>query len=177
MGRKRIKKAKASFTLREIFLSYPFKDKEDLFRNDGQYYFPNDQIISDHNFSLTYKQFNSIASALLEEIKIYLLSGKVIKLPKTLGTISFKKIKLKKKVIDWKLTNELYGDHNKISDDKKRVYIKNRHSGGFTAMLIWDKGRFKNKSFIKFSMAKVWKKSLAQAMYSDTSIIYNFLRV
>jgi len=107
---------------------------------------------------------------LSQEIK----NGYIFNLFSQLGKIYIKKFKPKNKAIDWKLTNEYYGKHNKLAnkEDKKYIYHVNNHTFGWSGRWYWDKkdNNFKNKTLYKFEPTRENSRSLAKLIKSKNII-------
>jgi hypothetical protein len=81
------------------------------------------------------EQYKKILKRFGEELAYELIStGDNVVLPSKLGTMQIVKFKRKKKVIDPKRTNEVYGDYNddKPISEKKFVYFNDRITGGYS---------------------------------------------
>lgn len=114
-----------------------------------------------------------IAIEIFQEVFKQLLEGKRIKLPNRLGHLELRKYRTKK--IDWELTNQIYGEHNtQFSEDKKFIYHKNYHTGGYNVLLFWDKkeAMFINKNIFKLKLVRGLNRLLASHFKKDASAIY-----
>lgn len=149
---------KIRVTLTDIFKTYPYKKKQGgVLENAGPLYFPKNEIVEDHKFSLTRQEFMEIANVLFRKRFEDLLEGQRIKLPSRSGHLELFKYRPKKPSIDFKATKEIYGEHNKNNpNDKKVIYHKNYHTNGYKPLLKWDKRKavFKNKQIYKFDLVR-----------------------
>lgn len=168
--------SKKKISISDFFKSYPYKAKDKGVYKDC--YIPKYEIVDNHKFSITRKEYLEITkiffSVLLFE---YLIWGKLYKLPHMFGTLCFNKCKnlnTNKKNIDFNATKQVYGEWNKNNpNDKKTIYHKNYHSQGYGVYLKWDKkdAFFGNKYATLFTLAKRQKLKLAQLLKENPQII------
>jgi len=153
MPRKRKKK---SITLQNIYYTYPHRYNEK------------------NKFYCTEKQYKEISRDFFELISELIINdGFVFKLPVRIGEISVVKFRSKKKSIDWKLTNLLYGEENKVSEEKKRVYHNNYHSEGYAARWWWDCSRWlKYNQLYRFKPTRYNNRYLTKKIKDDNTIIH-----
>lgn len=146
MGRKRKKK---NITLENIYHTYNYRHAE-----RSKYYCT----------KTDYKKISLLFFKLLS--KEIIDNGYVFKMPNRLGTIKVVKFKAaKKRSIDWKTTNELYGEYNKNNTDKKRVYFNNEHSEGYSVRYWWEASRW-----LKYNMLYRFKPTRANNRYLNKQI-------
>lgn len=168
-------KQKTSIT--DFFKNYPYK-KKDTKGTDGVFYIPKYEIIDNHKFSITRKEYLEITKQFFNILLFdYLIWGNVFKIPHAFGELSFRKCKnneSKRKNIDFNETRKIYGEYNKLNPDKKKViYHKNYHSQGYGVYLKWEKkdAFFSNKFSTLFSLAKRQQWLLAKILKENTQII------
>lgn len=151
MGRKRKKK---SITLDNIYYTYPYR-----YNNKSKYYISKKQ----------YKDISKDFYAMLSEM---IVNGFTYKLPSRIGEISIVKFKSNKRSIDWKKTNELYGEENKVSSEKKRVYHTNTHSEGYSARWWWEASRWlKFNTLYRFKPTRYNNRYLTKKIKDENSIL------
>jgi hypothetical protein len=101
-------------------------------------------------------------------------NGYVYDVPSGMGKIFIKRFKpSKKKAIDFKMTNELYGEYNLMHpNDKKKVYHKNNHSFGYAGRWYWNKTKaiLPSKGLYKFEAVRQNKRKLASAIKQNNTI-------
>lgn len=147
---------KSNLTLKDIYTQYEL-----------------DNTLNDY-YNIDWNTFKQICKLFFKKASIKILEGEVFNLPSNLGRIFIKRFKpSKKKPIDWKTTNELYGEYNKtaLPNEKKRVYHKNHHSFGWSGRWMWDKknNKFKNKTFYKFEAVRNNQRSVSEYIkYKNT---------
>lgn len=105
-----------------------------------------------------------------------LLSGYQIRLPKSLGYISF--FKKKSNMINWAKTNRHHGEYNAglaKYEERKRILERNDHTDGFVVYPKWinKSHAIPRKSFFKFTLSRQRKKQLANHL-KTTSLIGNY---
>jgi hypothetical protein len=93
--------------------------------------------------------------------KELIVSGVEVLLPSRVGSLQILKYKPKRfiKKIDFKTTQELYGEFNKgkAKGEKKFVFFKNRHTDGYRVRLHWskqDRANFRNKRKWSFKFTR-----------------------
>lgn len=153
MGRKRRKK---NITLENIYHTYSYRHSQ-----KSKYYCD----------KKNYKAISLLFFKLLS--KEIIDNGLNFKLPNRLGHIRVVKFKAsKKRSIDWKTTNEVYGEHNKISTEKKRIYFNNEHSEGFAARFWWESSRWlKYNTLYRFQPTRFNNRYLNKQIKDNNSII------
>lgn len=170
-------KEREKATLTDFYKKYPYKKRDTTLKStDGIYHIPKTEYVDDHKFSITRKEYLSIAkeffSILLFE---YLIWGSVFKMPHKFGNLCFKKCKqTKTKNVDFGTTNKLYKQWNLDNpDNKKVIYHKNYHSQGYGVYLLWDKrdAYFTNKYIMRFDIATRLKWKLGQLLKNNPKII------
>lgn len=171
---------KQKTTITDFFKNYPYKNK-DTEGTGGIFYIPKYEIISNHKFSITRRQYLEITKQFFNVLLFeYLIWGNTYKAPHNFGNFTFKKCKnnkSKKKNIDFNETRKLYGEYNKLNpDNKKVIYHKNYHTQGYGVYIKWDKKEsyFSNKYSMFFSLAKRQEWILAKALKTNPQII-NYL--
>lgn len=156
------------YGLQEIYLEYTYKTRDLDSNTIPRYYFPKSEI-TDHKYSLTYKEWSDVLKVLFKNILLYLLTGKKYKLPHRMGEIFLAKIK--GGGIDWIKSKKL----------KKAVFHKNLHTNGFRPKVIWDrkKGKciFKNRWLWKFNLTKSAWRIISQAIENNFNIMNNLTDV
>ena len=164
-------------TLSDSFLMYPYKKKEkDALSSEGIYHFPKSEIVDDHKYSLTRKEFLQIADKIFERVLVHLKNGVDIEIPARIGTLTLKKYRPKRKSIDWHSTNTHFGEHNrKNPDDKKRIYHRNTHSNGYKVGFRWIKKGFifKNMNMFTMKLVRDVEKDIAKYFKENPNKINN----
>lgn len=128
-------------TCKSIYKEFPFKDK-----------------IS----SAEYKNILQVVNLIAANKMIY--EGKCFKLPYSLGRIGVKKIKSKRKTINWELSNE-----------EDPIYHNKNYSEGYSASLYWRKRTIEKMSIPN---AAIWRlrynknvtRNLFRAVKEDNTI-------
>lgn len=158
-------------------MEYPYKKKEGgILKNEGLYHIPKNEIVDDHMFSLTRKEFMIISESIFKKVLERLLKGEKIKLPSKLGFLELKKYKPKNKSVDWKETNRLYSEHNKENPkNKKFIFHKNYHSNGYKPILKWEKNSaiFINKKIFGIKFTRDVDRLIASHFKNNPSEINN----
>lgn len=165
------------YTTSDCFLKYPYKKRQyDNLYSEGKYHFPKSEIVDNHKFSLTRKEFNEIAKTLFDLRFEELLKGEQILLPGRSGLFELKKYKNKySKAIDWGSTNKIYKEYNKNNKDKKFIYHKNYHTNGYRLLIFWDKRKcvMINKHMYKFRLTRKRNEELNKYFRTNISAINN----
>jgi hypothetical protein len=130
--------------------------------------------ISEYSGKCTRQQYKDIIFMYFELVYQRLLTGYSTRLPESLGYLSLKKTK--SRTINWKKTNELFGDHNKDNKTKKRIYNRNEHTDGYAIFVVWENTNhvIPRKSFFKFSFNRITKRRIAKQLMITPEIIGNF---
>lgn len=166
-------------TLTDIWKKYPYKKRKgEILKSEGANHFPKNEINDNHKFSVDSKEFKSIVDAICKERVELLLQGKRVKLPLRSGFLELRKYRPnKRKPINWKETNKIYGEHNKnaLKGQKKFIYHKNYHSQGYKPIFKWDKKTcvMKNKHIFKVRFTRNVNRYIAKNLIEDTSLISN----
>jgi len=167
---------KQKVSISDFFKTYPYKAKDKGVYKDC--YIPKYEIVDNHEFSITRKEYIEITKIFFQVILFeFLIWGNVYKSPHKFGLFSFHKCKnpnTNKKNIDFDATRKVYGEWNKQNpDNKKTIYHKNYHSQGYGVYLKWDKKEafFGNKYATLFTLAKRQKLKLAQILKENPQII------
>lgn len=153
MGRKRKKR---SITLKNIYYKYDYR-----YNPKHPYY------CSQRTYVDISKDFYKILSSLIIE------EGFSFKIPSRLGEIRIVKFRSeKKRHINWKLTNEYFGEWNKNNPhDRKRIYHTNSHTDGYAARFHWKKSTYlKHQTLYNFEAIRFNKRSLAKHVKETDSI-------
>lgn len=137
------------------------------------------EFLSNHPNHLEKALFKSILSdffkLLVDEI---INEGYVYKIPHHMGEIYIKRFKPTKgssnKPIDWELTNEIYGAHNKKAKkgEKKFIYHRNNHSGGYSGRWYWRRkdSKILNKSIYRMRAVRDNSRAVSQAIKHKNTI-------
>jgi|DEB0MinimDraft_10_1074344.scaffolds.fasta_scaffold19662_2 hypothetical protein len=166
------------YSIKDSFSTYKYRARDIDSYLDGTYgsqgYVKKEEA-SDGKLSLTYKQYNSVIKDVFEEAWKDITQGKMVEIP-YLGSIGFNRWKVKRKIVDFKQTRELYGEWNKNNpDDKKVVYVKNINTRGWGAMTRWRKPKSpRDLSLYKFVFVRKRKEELAKMLKKNPSNIYNY---
>lgn len=132
-------------------------------------YIPKDLLKCDHKFTLTFSEWKKILYSLFKYMLIYLMTGKNLKLPHSLGYLQIRKWKPKKyRKMDyahWRKTGEIRYENFKYTQD-------------YSPILKWHKGVKKtNFNFATYwrinFMSSAWKK-IASTIEKNPSFIYKF---
>jgi len=159
-------------TDRLIYKQYPYKKKP-----KGQFSsLVTHKENTNHKFSITSKEWGKVIQCYFQHLLEYLMEGYEYKLPVQMGSIKLIKIRPKKdqKYIDWKSTNEIYGEYNKTAayKDKKRVYVKRNHWGGWQPFIKWYKGKLKYQMSWQLRLPKSLWKQMTDKYNEDPSLVY-----
>jgi hypothetical protein len=130
----------------------------------------------DHEYSLTYQEWNKIVSLYLEKTMKEIYNGKTLKMHSDLGFLTLNKERRKNKKIDFVKTRLLYGEVNKTlpKGEKKIAYLHpNSVFGKYTVFSTWDrrKSRLKYKWHWRFEFATRKLREFARLVDKDTSLI------
>lgn len=120
------------FTLKQSFKGYPYKN-QNITNTVPVPYIKAKDLIPDHEYSITYKEYCEIIRSFLFYLFEYLKYGNTFVIPHSLGKFTIKKYKGK------------FFDYKTLTPD-----TFNERLGGFKFKLIWrrgvkDGGKFKNK--------------------------------
>lgn len=140
-----------------------------------------DSIEKNTGFNLSLGTINNavadVNKAIMEEM---IFHNKFFKLPFRLGTImilKYKPIPKRKKCgalslpIDWNETNKLWAEDIEAKANKKFVYFRNLHTGGYVMHFKWIKNttNVRNIKGYEFKAVKHRKRQLTSAL-KDTTI-------
>jgi len=150
-------------TIRDLFKFYKYPCQElygDVVPNP---YIKKENVNCSHPASLTYHEWKQYIKLYLKYFKMYLLSGRKIKLPYKLGYIQLQKVK---------------GGGANYTEDQLSFY-KNSHTGGYRPFFRWirDEAILKEKSM--WAMRPTvgpngyWRK-ISKALFKDPTLIYNY---
>jgi hypothetical protein len=120
------------FTLKNCFINYPYKD-QNITNTVPIPYIKSKDLVTDHEYSITYKEYCEIIRSFLYYLFEYLKYGSTFVIPHSLGKLTIKKYK--GKYFDYKtLTPNTFSDK----------------LGGLKFKIIWrrgvkDGGKCKNK--------------------------------
>lgn len=108
---------------------------------------------------MTKKQFNKVVLKFGKKLTYYLITtGRRVILPGWLGSLQMVKIFIgDRKGIDYYNTNKIYGEHNKLNpDNKKIIYHRNKLTKGYIPKLYWSKkyARVKNRDLYSFEFTR-----------------------
>jgi len=173
---------KQKTTLRDFFKSYPYK-KKSTESTGGVNYIPKQEIIDNHQFSITGNEYIAIIKEYVDVMLFeYMIWGGVYKMPHKFGQLVFRKckntsIESKRSNVDYGTTNKLYKEWNKQNpNNKKVIFHKNYHSQGYGVYLKWDKKQacFTNKYVTLFTLARAQRLKLGKILKENITII-NYL--
>lgn len=170
-----------SFTLTDVFKSYPYKDKDiaelTLSSINSKIYVKKSEIVSDHEYSITYKEFKEILTAYTNVVLDYLGRGRTVELPFRLGTLRFIKYLPSSKPINWKLSKEVNANKNE-GDEYKFIRQKNYHTDGNIIKLKWDKkSRISGSQWFKARIARRSMAKLLKEFEKDSTKIYKIQEI
>jgi hypothetical protein len=179
MSNTKTKDKVTSITLKNIYLEYPYKTRPVLGNTVPIPYFPKEEI-TNHKYTISYKEWKNVLIVYFKYIVKYLLTGASYKLPGRLGEFELRRYipSSKNRKINWKKTNELYGEWNKNNpDDRKRIYHANMHTEKYCPFLVW----VRHGSEYNFAQRWLWRFKLSKRMWSyisneileDSSLINN----
>lgn len=162
-------------TLRELYLGYPYKYRDITSSTVPIPYFPKEEI-TEHKYSLTFKEWKRIIKIYLKHVVIYLLTGFKYKLSSRLGFLQMRKAK-SKKIPDWGKTRKRYGTTKGV----KPLYHKNIHTQGYRPIIKWyregQNAKFKYKWYWRFNfLDKQWK-WISDQIFNNLTIMNKFQRV
>lgn len=115
-------------TLKDLYLLYPYKTRDINSTTVPKPYFPKDQI-TDHEYSLKFKEWKKCIQCLLNNTEEYLHTGKKFRVPCRLGVFQIRKAKHRglsyahyRKTGEWvKLNTEYLKNYRPLFKwDKKR---------------------------------------------------------
>lgn len=150
---------------------YPFKKAERL---NSKPYIKKEEMIQNHSYSCTYREYCEIIHYYLQEIIEDLFRGNEVPLKANLGFLKLVKYK-SGTPIDWNMTNKIYGENNKSNKEKKFFYHKNHHTDGYRISVKWikTKCKFKHKSFIRFRLSRSNNIELGRLLSNNLKLISN----
>jgi len=140
-------------TLKDMYLQYPYKNRDITSNTVPQPYFPKDQIVCDHKYSLTYKEWKNILGIFFKHVMNALAQGFEYKFPYEQGRIGLRKVK--GGGVDFQKTTK--GNVKKF---------KNLHLRGWRFLIKWY--RYKNKLQYKW----VWRIRLTKHAWSYINEIF-----
>lgn len=148
---------KAWITNQDIYLWYRHK-KQDIEGSKVWYPYIKKEDSSDHQYALTFRQWQIIVSTYFEILVDKMIEGYKFDLPKRLGTICL-----------------LRDDEKKV---KGGILFRNLHTMGFHPMVAWFRhkgGVFRRKRWYKFNLSRriVWKK-ISDTLFEEPHMIYNY---
>lgn len=152
--------AKQKYTLNDTYKNYYLDHKEES------------------KYMIDKKLFKEIAKLLFTKISEEIIyKGTELKFPNRFGSFYIKKFKPSNpgKNIDFKKTNELYGEWNKANPNNKKVVLhKNRHSEGYSARWFWNKinAKVTNKSLFRFKPTRFNSRLLSSSIKEKNTIQY-----
>jgi hypothetical protein len=157
---------------KELYLEYPDKTYDVTSSTVPCPYFPKDQL-TDNKYSLTYGEWKKIVVCYFKYVLQYLLTGKPFNIPGRLGIFQLKKYKPKRKPVDWKRTNEKYGEWNAENKEKKFVYHTNRHTQGYQPLIKWYRSecKFPFQWHWRFKWSDGVRKYISKEIDKDITII------
>ena len=158
-------------TGKDFYLLYPYKYRDIESKTIPVPYF-NKSEITDHRFTVTYKEWKLITNTYFSILQDYLLSGLPYKLPHGLGEIQFKKYK--GGGIDHKKTKEFYGDL--AYKDKRIIRFKNVHTDGYRPVIKWNRktAKLANKWLWRFNLLQNRWKLISKKINKNLNTINNF---
>lgn len=149
----------------DIYYFYPYKKNPDNTIGIPQPYVKKTDV-SNHEYALTYSQWLAIIKDYIELLTDYILSGKVFKMPKLLGTLQLKKYKAYR-IIDWGETIKNNEKRYFKSDD--RIIVKWYRTSTNSS--------FKFKNHWKIRICQGFGKKLSDKFKSDPYHVYNIIDV
>lgn len=166
------------YSIKDSFSTYKYRARDldsYLSGSYGSQGYVKKEEASDGKLALTFKQYKEVIKDVFEEVWKDIKEGKMVETP-YLGTFGFNRWKVKRKIVDFKQTRELYGEWNKANpNDKKVVYVKNINTRGWGAMTRWRKPRSpRDLSLYKFVFVRKRKAELAKMLKENPSKIYNY---
>ena len=165
-----------SFTLKDAFNEYPYRDKDikELLGKaiDPYVYVKKEDVVADHKYSCTYKDFMIILKAYVEVVLDYLVRGRIVELPYRMGTIHLIKYEPSAPAINWKRSNERNKDKKK-GEKWKFTYHDNSHTDGNIVKLKWTKkGKISGSRWFKARIPKRTMRKLLQVFINNPTQIY-----
>ncbi len=161
-------------TLKELYLQYEYKAYDIHSKSVPVPYFPKTEI-TDHKFTLTYKEWRKIIMTYIKYCILYLIDGNLFKIPDQLGTWRLLKRKCKKRRVDLPTTIKRFGEINKTLPKgfKKKVYFHNHHTRGYTPYLKWlrREERLKYKWHWRFNLSRSNWSTISNKLLKDASYI------
>jgi hypothetical protein len=152
-------------TIADIYLMYPYRCWDVTGKTIPVPYVPKDEIVCDHKYSLTYKEFKKIVMTYLKYLKKYLLTGVEYKMPQQMGYLQF--VKFKSPAVD-------YG-HFHRNNKEIRFYL-NKHSQGYRPKLIWKRGgndaRLKHRWSWRMRPCRGFKTLIHKSIISDPAFFF-----
>lgn len=111
---------------------------------------------------ITYQQYRDVINEHCDYLFDRLCEGYQVKIG-SMGYIKLVRSKFNRKPINWTLTNKFYGEENKHSEVKKRIYHRNDHTDNFIVYPAWNNksNQLKRKSFFRFHLSRKKKIELA----------------
>jgi hypothetical protein len=154
-------------TLKDMFSDYPYKCQH-VTKTIPVPYIKAKDVICDHQYSVTYKEWILILSTYVKYVRQYLFQGNTYKLPHRMGDILIIKTKAG-------FTN--FNTPLKNTDGTWNI-SKNTHTNGYKAKIYWD--RFNSrctlsyKWLFKLRTTHTFRKELAKYIFSNFNNINKF---
>ncbi len=164
----------ARITLINLYREYSYKCP-DLTKSHGRNHISKKDINCDSVYSVDLKTYKEIINACFKVIvEKYLLEGRSVTLPYSLGDMEIKKYKpssWRKAGIDWKATNE-----NIKNGIRQYVYYSLNHSSGYRWCIEWTKNRksFVGQNFWRFHPHRILRQKISKELLSNLLLINKF---
>jgi len=165
--------------MKELYLQYEYKTYDIHSKSVPVPYFPKHEI-TDHNFTLTYKEWRRIVMCYIKHLLAYLIEGHLFKIPVQLGTWQLLKRKCRRRRVDIVNTIKRFGEINKTLEPgkKKLVYFNNHHTGGHTPYFKWlrREEKLKYKWHWRFNLCNLNWTIISGRMLKDAAYINQISR-
>jgi len=161
-------------TLIDLYKKYLYKCP-DTSKEQGRNYISNKEINCNSEYSVDLKTYKDIINNCIKVlVNNYLLKGRIVTLPYSIGDLEIKKYKpktWKSSGIDWKATNE-----NIKNGNQKYVYYSLNHSEGYRWCLTWKKNKksFSGQRFWRFHPHKSLRVLISKALVDNPLLINKF---
>lgn len=153
----------SSTTLIDFYMEYPYKKQDECITCKP--YVSNDEV-TEHSYSLTYKEWKSIMTSFFKNLTLYLARGYVYRFSSRIGELQIVKYRPSKKVVDFDKTIKYHMKEQGLTRHEAINYIKEndvtifrhnlRNSNGWKFITAW----FRNEYPFKF--ARHWRVKLSR---------------
>lgn len=168
-----------SYGISNTYTTYPYKKRDAnkyLENKESSRHYIRKGEESTHKYAIDYDTYMTVVRMLLAEVWEDITKGYIVTFPR-LGKFGFRRYKTNpdSKIIDWKKTNELYGEWNKNNKEKKRVYMDNSHTYNWALQATWLRPTHPGALHTyKFIFSRVKKSQLAKSIKAAPEQIFNF---